>query len=117
MTKTISRQELQAALHQGDVVVLEALPPAYYEQEHIPGALNLPLDDLDTLAPQLIPSSETAVVTYCSNRACSNSKTAAARLEALGYTNVRAYDAGKQDWIEAGLAVISSTRAREGFRS
>jgi len=28
-------------------------------------------------------------------------------LVALGYTNVRDYDKGKQDWIEAGLQVES----------
>jgi len=105
VTRIVSRTELQAALDQGEVVVLEALPPSYYEQQHIPGARNLPLDDLDALAPLLIPSKDTAVVTYCSNHACRNSKAAAARLELLGYTNVAAYEAGKQDWIEAGLAV------------
>ena len=47
-------------------------------------------------------------MTYCSSRACANWKTAAARLEALGYTNVAAYEAGKQDWIEAGLPVETS---------
>jgi rhodanese-related sulfurtransferase len=29
------------------------------------------------------------------------------RLEALGYTNVRAYEGGKEEWIGAGLAVES----------
>ena len=105
MTRIITRDELRVALDRRDVTVLEALPPAYFAQEHIPGARNLPLDDLDDLAPKLIPDKETVIVTYCSNHACANSKTAAARLEALGYTNVAAYEAGKQDWIEAGLPI------------
>jgi rhodanese-related sulfurtransferase len=40
--------------------------------------------------------------------ACPNSKIEATRLEALGYTNVRADEAGKEDWIGAGLPVESN---------
>jgi rhodanese-related sulfurtransferase len=42
-------------------------------------------------------------VTYCSNTACRNSEAAANQLAAMGYTNVRKYAEGKQDWQEAGL--------------
>lgn len=73
----------------------------------LPGALNLPLDDLDELAPVLVPDKSAAVVTYCSNTSCRNSAMAAERLRAMGYTDVRAYEGGKQDWIEAGLPVES----------
>jgi rhodanese-related sulfurtransferase len=104
---TITRSELQEQLAQSKIVVLEALPPQYFEAEHLPGAKNLPLDDLETLAPVLVPDKATPVVTYCTGISCSNSKIAAERLEALGYTDVRAYEAGKADWIGAGLAVES----------
>ena len=42
-------------------------------------------------------------MTYCSNTACPNSGIAALKLAKLGYTNVRKYAEGKQDWSEAGL--------------
>jgi hypothetical protein len=32
-------------------------------------------------------------------------------LAAIGYTNVRDYSAGKQDWIEAGLPVEGQARS------
>ena len=105
MADTINREQLQRAIEERSVVVLEALPPAYFEKEHLPGAHNLPLDDLDDLAPLLVPDKDQAIVTYCSNSACNNSAVAAARLRELGYHNVRKYPGGKQDWIEAGLAV------------
>jgi rhodanese-related sulfurtransferase len=35
----------------------------------------------------------------------------AARLTALGYTNVRKYREGIQDWIEAGLPTETGERA------
>jgi rhodanese-related sulfurtransferase len=44
-------------------------------------------------------------VTYCSNPQCQNSGIAARRLISLGYTNVRVYAEGKDDWREAGLAL------------
>jgi rhodanese-related sulfurtransferase len=108
MTRFITRDELRAALERGDIVLLEAFPSAHYARERLPGARNLPLDDIDALAPRLIPDRSSTVVTYCSSCARANSKTAAARLEALGYTNVAAYEAGKQDWIEVGLPVETS---------
>lgn len=111
MTDTIDREELRLAIDAGSVVVLEALPRMYYEKAHLPGALNLPLDDIDALAPVLVPDKHQAIVTYCSNTACNNSAVAAHRLNALGYTDVRKYPGGKQDWMEAGLPVESSSAA------
>ncbi|GAA5071819.1 rhodanese-like domain-containing protein [Nocardia iowensis] len=55
------------------------------------------------IAPQLLPNKDAAIVTYCSNPACPNSQQVATKLEALGYTNVRKYREGIQDWTEAGL--------------
>lgn len=110
MSDTITREELHQAIEDGTVVVLEALPPAYFEQEHLPGAYNLPLDDLEALAPRLVPDKEQPVVTYCSNTACNNSTVAAERLRQLGYRDVRKYPGGKQDWIEAGLPVEAGVR-------
>lgn len=87
----------------GDVLVLEALPAMYYEQAHLPGALNLPLDEIDALAPTLIPSPSTPVVTYCTGTTCPNSGIAAARLRALGYEDVRAFEGGKEAWEAQSL--------------
>ncbi|MCU1344023.1 MAG: sulfurtransferase [Acidimicrobiia bacterium] len=102
--KTLTLDQLQALLSAGDAVLLEALPAMYYEADHLPGAKNLPLDDIETLAPQLVPDKTTTVVTYCTGLTCPNSKIAAGRLEALGYLDVRVFEGGKEQWLEAGLA-------------
>jgi rhodanese-related sulfurtransferase len=104
MTAPITRDELKEKLDRGDdLVIVEALPPMYYQDAHLPGALNLPHDHVDELAPALLPDKDREIVVYCSNAACPNSSIAAARLTALGYRHVRKYAEGKQDWVEAGF--------------
>jgi len=102
VTITITRDEVTAGIAAGALVLVDALPEAYYAQQHLPGALNLVADDVEARAGELLPDKDAAIVTYCSNRACPNSGQVAARLERLGYTDVRTYADGIQDWVEAG---------------
>jgi rhodanese-related sulfurtransferase len=113
MVRKTSRDELKAKLdsHTG-VAIVEALPEKYYRHSHLPGALNIPHDAIETLAPALLPSKQAEVVVYCANAACKNSGIAAEGLEALGYGNVRVYEAGKADWIEAGYPIEGSAARR-----
>ena len=106
MTNQITRDELNAILDRGEAVtIVEALPEQYYRQAHLPGALLLPHDHVDELAPTLLPDKAAEIVVYCANLPCPNSEVASQRLSELGYTNVREYAAGKQDWIDAGYPV------------
>ena len=111
MTQTISREQVQAGLEAGTLTLVDALPESYYAQQHLPGALNLVADHVDTRAAGLLPDKDAAIVTYCSNPACANSSQVAAKLEQLGYTNVRKYADGIQDWAEAGLPTESGVPA------
>jgi rhodanese-related sulfurtransferase len=108
MTALITRDELKTAIDAGTVTVIDALGGEYHAQQHLPGALALIRDDVDTQAPTLLPDLNAAIVTYCSNPACPNSGQVADRLAALGYTNVRKYREGIQDWVEAGLPTESA---------
>ena len=62
--------------------------------------MNLVEDEVDARAADLLPDKDAQIVTYCSNTACGNSQAVANRLARLGYTNVRKYAEGIQDWIE-----------------
>ena len=111
MPTTITREELQSKLEAGeDVTLVEALGPAYYEDAHLPGAINIPHEEVDALAPALLPDTGAEIVTYCASATCRNSDIAARRLEALGYADVRVYVDGKQDWVDAGLPTESGVR-------
>jgi rhodanese-related sulfurtransferase len=103
MPALITRDQLRAEIDAGTITVVETLGPAYYESGHLPDAINIPHTQVRELAGSLLPDKDAAIVTYCSNAACRNSEIAANELIALGYSNVRKYAEGKQDWTEAGL--------------
>ncbi len=106
---TISRDELRRRLDAGEpTVVVEALGPMYFDDAHIPGARNLPHDQVDELADSVIGDRDAFVVVYCANTPCKNSAIASRRLVELGFTNVHEYVEGKEDWAEAGLPLESS---------
>ena len=103
MTNTITIDQLRDLVDGRSAVLLEVLPPEHFEREHLPGARNLPLDAVDSLAASLVADQTQAIVTYCSNEACTNSGIAATRLAELGYTDVRKFPGGKEEWANAGL--------------
>jgi rhodanese-related sulfurtransferase len=106
--RPISRDEVQRLIASGEPVTLvEALGPAYYADAHLPGAINVPPDQVDRLAPVLLPHLAARVVVYCSGT-CHNSEIAAQRLVELGYDDVQVYLGGKEDWVEHGLPVERS---------
>ena len=101
MSKTITREELQARLAANPrLALLEALPEKYYNDWHLPGAQHFPHDQARALAPQVVPYKATEIVVYCASRACQNSHIAASVLTQMGYTNVSVYAGGKEDWKE-----------------
>ena len=113
MTATISRDEIRARLDRGDALTLvEALPPKYFDEAHLPGAINIPHDRVRELAPALLPDKNAPIAVYCASTECNNSRIATDLLRSLGYVNAREYVDGKQDWIEAGLPVESGVERR-----
>lgn len=111
MTDLIHRDELAELIRDGGVTIIDALPASYYDQQHLPGAINLVEADVAARAAELLPDKTAQIVTYCSNAACGNSQVVANRLQALGYTAVRKYREGIQDWVEAGLVTESTVAA------
>jgi rhodanese-related sulfurtransferase len=103
MTALISREELKAAIDAGTVTVVDALGGDYYAKQHLPGAVALAPGDVDASAATLLPDKGAAIVTYCTGPSCPNSGQVADRLTALGYSSVRKYREGIDDWTSAGL--------------
>jgi|SRR5690349_17325887 len=68
MIKTISRDELKQKIdRQDDFTLVETLPKVAYEHAHLPGAINLPSDQVNALAPKLLPDRNAEIVVYCAS--------------------------------------------------
>jgi rhodanese-related sulfurtransferase len=68
MVKTISRDELREKIERGDnFLLLETLPAVAYQHVHLPGAINLPPDQVKQLAPKLLPDKNADIVVYCAS--------------------------------------------------
>ncbi len=117
MAMRITRGELKDAINAGEVTVVETLRSEHFEQGHLPGAIHIHFEAITDKAPALLPDRDAAIVTYCSNTACNNSEVAANQLTTMGYTNVRKYAEGKQDWQEAGLPLEGGEREVHTVRS
>jgi len=107
MSREIDREELVAKLADQSVKLVDAQGPGWYEREHLPGAIQGPVDDPEATLSQLAGDLDSEIVVYCSGASCSGSALAADLLEGRGYRNVRRYTAGKQDWLAAGLPIES----------
>lgn len=103
MTETIEHEELKRAINANEVTLVETLRDEHFAQGHLPGAIHIHFEAVAERAPELLPDKNAEIVTYCSNSACRNSELAADELESMGYTNVRRYTAGEEDWESAGL--------------
>ncbi|HKL67746.1 MAG TPA: rhodanese-like domain-containing protein [Bacteroidales bacterium] len=100
--KTITKEELKDKLDNKDLILIEVLSEEKYKDEHIKGAINIPLKKIGMEARERLKKDDFIVV-YCSNYDCSASPTAAKKLTDLGFENVYDYEGGKKEWKEAGL--------------
>ena len=67
MVRTISREELQNKIKRGDKFQLvETLPKVAYDHAHLPGAINLPPDEVKDAAT-LLPDKTAEIVVYCTS--------------------------------------------------
>ncbi len=101
MPSVVDRKRLRELVDDGAQLV-EVLPANEYEEDHIPGAISLPLRKLEKEARDVLDMARPVIV-YCWDTVCDLSPRAAWRLEALGFQQVYDYESGKVDWMGAGL--------------
>lgn len=98
----VSREELLESLQAGTVTLLDVRPGDEFALGHLPGALNLPLDDLKQKLRELPKDQE--IVAYCRGPYCILSFEAVALLRSKGF-KVRRLEDGFPEWKAAGLDV------------
>ena len=82
--------------------VVEVLAEEEYDEEHLPGAISIPLARLARDAPSRLRR-DRPVLVYCYDAECDLSPRAAARLTQLGFPDVYDLGTGKVGWLAAGL--------------
>jgi rhodanese-related sulfurtransferase len=112
--RIITLDELTARQREGGVAELwNVLTDDYFTGELIPGSRRVPLDRIGRVVASSPLPRDTEIVTYCSGPGCPQSKSAAEKLTALGYTNVRAFEGGLEAWKASGRAVEPAAAAAD----
>ncbi len=84
-----------------DLVILDVRTASEYEDGHIEGAVNIPVQELSVRLDEL--SREDELLVYC--RTGNRSAQAVDILQDVGFTKIYHMDAGITGWIEAGYPV------------
>ena len=98
----ISREDLLARLHEDAVTLIDVRPEHEFTLGHLPGALNMPLEDLEKTLKRLPKNQE--IVAYCRGPYCVMAFEAVAALRAKGY-RARRLEEGFPEWMAAGMDV------------
>lgn len=106
----VSRQELLDRVGAGLVTVLDVRPADEFAHGHLPGAVNIPLGELQHRLAELDPDRE--VIAYCRGAYCIFAFEAVAALRAGGRPARRLVD-GFPEWKAAGFPVSIPSRGPE----
>lgn len=67
MVATITREELKEKMDGNEHFILaETLSKETYDHAHLPGAINIPPDQVATYAARLLPDKSAEIIVYCS---------------------------------------------------
>lgn len=104
-----SPQVAKQVFDAGEALFVDVRSRDMFAAGHIPGAVSLPLDDVDDALDAFATkfSAKQPIVTYCSGRLCQDSHTAAQLLMERGFENVVVYIDGFPGWIENGYPVAT----------
>lgn len=100
--EAVPAAELLERAKKGLVTVLDVRPPEEYAAGHIPGAINVPLEKLESFLSRLPKRKE--VIAYCRGPYCLMSFEAVEKLRSRGW-RARRLANGLPEWRAAGLPI------------
>jgi rhodanese-related sulfurtransferase len=95
---TATTQTTDTSVEKKSLKIVDVNEEKIYKDAHIAGAVNIAYDNLEQEAAQW--DKNTPIVTYCTTYECTESHRAAKKLRELGFTNVRVYEGGMNDWYK-----------------
>lgn len=85
--KRISMDEAKTLMEKEEgYILLDVRTKGEYESGYIPGAINIPLSDIDEKIISFLPDKSQMILVYC--RSGNRSREASDKLSKLGYTNI-----------------------------
>jgi len=97
----VSRDDLQALIDQGKIMLIDVRPRIEFEHGHLPGAVSIPAEELPARLATL--PKRRRIVAYCRGEYCLFADEAVALLRAEGFNAVR-LDGGWPEWLGEGRA-------------
>ncbi len=95
----LDTETLVERMRSGSVTLLDVRPAEEYQAGHLPGAVSVPLDELERRIDELPAGDE--IVAYCRGPYCVLAVEAVERLRARGFDAIRLED-GVRDWRAHG---------------
>ena len=80
---------------ESDYIILDVRRPDEFAEKHIPGAINVPNENIGTDEISELPNKDQLILVYC--RSGNRSKQASEKLAKLGYTNIHEFG-GINSW-------------------
>ena len=99
--ESVSPQEASAMYAGQNAVIVDVREDSEWNAQHIPGAIHIPLGQLNDRLSELKSYKDSPVITQC--RSGARSAKALDLLKSSGFTNVYNMDGGIIAWDKAGL--------------
>lgn len=107
--ETLSSEELAEKMKRGDITVIDVRPKHEFEEGHISGAVNIPVDQLSEKLDKLPENQE--IVAYCRGPFCVFADDAVELLREKGF-NAKRLDEGYPEWMLEDLPIEYSANER-----
>ncbi len=105
----ITAEELKAILDTAHYpfLVIDARNPEEYQEVHIKGAINVPVNKFRKFKHLLPKDKSVKLIFYCNGVKCGKSKRAAKKAAEEGYVNISVFAAGMPVWEEKGYPIYA----------
>jgi len=107
VAQKITADDLAKMRNQLAVQLIDICSPTEYAAGHIPGAINIPMEQIDSRIGDLSPTSPVVLICKSGQRAAATAQVVEARRQ-----NVLVLDGGTRAWSAIGGSVVVSTHTR-----
>lgn len=102
----ITLAEAESLFAQGQAVFVDTRSEEDYRQGHIVGSVNIPFEEFDPgVLEEISLPYNNPIVVYCDGSECQSSTNLAKHLAEQGYSDIRVFFGGWQEWKNSGLPI------------